>query len=58
MKIAIIGRSELLFETAELLVKKGFEIPLEQYFNFKVPNTTQGNNLVEGFLKQKTLQKA
>ena len=28
MKIAIIGRSELLFETAELLVKKGFEIPL------------------------------
>ena len=37
---------------------KGFEIPLEQYFNFKVPNTTQVNNLVEGFLKQKTLQKA
>ncbi len=28
MKIAIIGRSELLFETAEMLVKKGFEIPL------------------------------
>ncbi len=28
MKIAIIGRSELLFETAELLLKKGFEIPL------------------------------
>jgi len=37
---------------------KGFEIPLEQYFNFKVPQTTQVNNLVEGFLKQKTLQKA
>ena len=28
MKIAIIGRSELLFDTAELLVKKGFETPL------------------------------
>ena len=37
---------------------KGFEIPLEQYFNFKVPHTTQVHNLVEGFLKQKTLQKA
>jgi UDP-4-amino-4-deoxy-L-arabinose formyltransferase/UDP-glucuronic acid dehydrogenase (UDP-4-keto-hexauronic acid decarboxylating) len=28
MRIAIIGRSELLFETAQLLIKKGFEIPL------------------------------
>jgi methionyl-tRNA formyltransferase len=28
MKIAIIGRSQLLFETAELLLKQGFEIPL------------------------------
>ncbi len=28
MKIAIIGRSELLFETAKLFLKKGFEIPL------------------------------
>ena len=28
MKIAIIGRSELLLETAELLLKKGFVIPL------------------------------
>ena len=28
MRIAIIGRSELLLETAELLIKKGFEIPL------------------------------
>ena len=36
---------------------KGFEIPLEQHFNFKVPNTTQVSNLVEGFLKQEVLQK-
>ncbi|WP_452603014.1 methionyl-tRNA formyltransferase [Pontimicrobium sp. MEBiC06410] len=28
MRIAIIGRSELLYSTAELLVNKGFEIPL------------------------------
>ena len=28
MKIAIIGRSELLYKTAELLIEKGFEIPL------------------------------
>lgn len=28
MRIAIIGRSELLYNTAELLINKGFEIPL------------------------------
>lgn len=28
MKIAIIGRSKLLYKTAELLIEKGFEIPL------------------------------
>ena len=36
---------------------KGFDIPLQQYFNFKTPKTTQVQHLVEGFLKQeKTLK--
>ncbi|MCD8439159.1 B12-binding domain-containing radical SAM protein [Tenacibaculum finnmarkense] len=29
---------------------KGFEIPLYDYFDFKVPKTTQEPNLIEGFL--------
>ncbi|GAB1465743.1 hypothetical protein MASR2M54_12430 [Aliarcobacter cryaerophilus] len=28
MKIAIIGRTEILYETVELLLKHGYEIPL------------------------------
>ena len=28
MKIAIIGRTEILLETAELLLKQGYSIPL------------------------------
>ena len=30
---------------------KGFEIPLQDYFDFKVPKTTQAQNLIVGFLK-------
>ncbi|ANW96073.1 radical SAM protein [Wenyingzhuangia fucanilytica] len=31
---------------------KGFEIPLSQYFDFKVPKTIHPKNLIENFLKE------
>jgi hypothetical protein len=30
---------------------KGFEIPLKEYFDFKVPNTTQESELIKSYLK-------
>jgi nitrogen regulatory protein PII-like uncharacterized protein len=41
----------LNFALNNYLNYKGFEIPLKEYFDFKVPNTTQEKELIESYLK-------
>jgi len=41
----------LNFALNNYLNYKGFEIPLKEYFDFKVPNTTQEKELIKSYLK-------
>ena len=58
MKIAIIGRSELLFETAELLVKKGFKIGVVELspFPYEYGNVIKFAPQTQNFFQCRTLE--